>query len=118
VGRIGEDTGAPGETLFTAEPVPEPDGSLLLEGLTRLDEFAELTGLRLEPALRGRVDTLGGLVMAELGRVPEVGDEVEVAGRRLRVEALDGRRVAAVRLLPPTDPTPAPAEEALNVDRP
>jgi CBS domain containing-hemolysin-like protein len=44
--------------------------------------------------------------MAELERLPRVGDEVELDSRRLRVEALDGRRVAAIRLLPGQDPSP------------
>jgi hypothetical protein len=47
-----------------------------------------------------RAETIGGVVMYRLGRIPEVGDEVAVQGRRLRVEALDGLRVALVRLLP------------------
>ena len=42
---------------------------------------------------------VGGLVMAELGRLPNVGDEVSIDGARLRVEALDGRRVSAIRVL-------------------
>jgi hypothetical protein len=103
----GEETGAPDETPLTAEPVPEPDGSLLLEGLTRLDEFEEVTGLRVAPDLRAEVDTVGGLVMAALGRLPQVGDEVGLDGRTLRVEALDGRRIAAIRLLP-TEASPEP----------
>jgi putative hemolysin len=39
-----------------------------------------------------------GLTMARLDRMPRPGDEVTVAGHRLRVEKMDGRRVAAVRL--------------------
>jgi CBS domain containing-hemolysin-like protein len=70
-----------------------------MEGLTRLDELEELADLRIEPTRRAEVDTVGGLVMAELGRLPTVGDEVSIAGRRLRVESLDGRRIAAVRLI-------------------
>jgi CBS domain containing-hemolysin-like protein len=81
----------------THDPVPEPDGTLVFDGLTRLDELQERTKLRIDPRLREEVDTVGGLVMAALGRVPEMGDEVEVDGHVLRVEALDGRRVAAVR---------------------
>jgi CBS domain containing-hemolysin-like protein len=37
--------------------------------------------------------------MARLGRIPEPGDEVTVAGRTLRVEELDGLRVAMVRMM-------------------
>ncbi len=83
------------------------DGSLLLDGLTDLTDFAERTGLVVDPDLYHLVKTLGGLVMAQLGRVPIPGDQVTLQGRVLRVEAMDGYRVATVRLLPaapPTDP--------------
>jgi magnesium and cobalt exporter, CNNM family len=39
--------------------------------------------------------------MARLGRIPVPGDQVTLQGRILRVEAMDGHRVATVRLLPP-----------------
>jgi CBS domain containing-hemolysin-like protein len=52
------------------------------------------------------VETVGGYVFARLGRPAEIGDEVPVANGVLRVEELDGLRVARVRLLP----TPATAE--------
>lgn len=77
------------------------DGSLLLDGLTRLDEVEELSGLEVRQFLPDRVGTLGGLMVARLGRMPTVGDEVVLAGRTLRGEELDGRRIAAARLLPP-----------------
>jgi CBS domain containing-hemolysin-like protein len=71
---------------------------MVLDGLTRLAELRELTGLKPDEELD--VDTLGGLVMASLDRVPRGGDEVVVGGRTLRVERMDGRRVASVRVLP------------------
>jgi CBS domain containing-hemolysin-like protein len=73
-----------------------PDGTLLLDGLVRLSEFEELTGLHLDTRDH-EVDTLGGLVMQRLGRMPAVGDEVRLDGWLLRVEELDGRRVARLR---------------------
>jgi putative hemolysin len=79
---------------------PGGGGAALFDGLTRLDEWEEATGLRLLEDDHESVETVGGLVMARLGRMPQPGDEVEVAGRRLRVEELDGLRVARVRLLP------------------
>lgn len=65
-------------------------------GLLRPDELREQTGLQVpeDPAY----ETLGGLVMARLGRIPAVGDEVEVPGVVLRVEAMDGRRVERLRV--------------------
>ena len=44
-------------------------------------------------------DTIGGLVLGQLGRVPEVGDEVRVDGHTLRVDDIDGSRVAQVQVL-------------------
>ena len=68
-----------------------PSGTWSVPGLLRPDELAEQTGL-LVPEEVG-YETLGGLVMARLGRVPEVGDLVEVGDVVLRVTAMDGRRV-------------------------
>jgi CBS domain containing-hemolysin-like protein len=79
---------------------PAPDGSVMLDGLTRIHELEELIGRDLDEAETGGADTLGGLIMARLDRLPQVSDEVTVAGRRLRVEALHGRRVGLARLLP------------------
>ncbi|NUR28414.1 MAG: HlyC/CorC family transporter [Catenulispora sp.] len=69
-----------------------------VEGRLNLADFADRTGVTLTP---GPYETLGGYVMARLGRVPVVGDNVEVAGAGvvLRVLALEGRRVARVALL-------------------
>jgi putative hemolysin len=66
-----------------------------VDGLLNLSDFADRTGLELPP---GPYDTVGGYLMAALGRLPEVGDEVAAPGsrRRLRVLALDGRRVSRV----------------------
>ena len=97
VGRI-EDEPQIGEEMVPPVTL-EPDGSLILDGLMRLDEFEELTDLKLPEEVHEQVDTLGGLVMTTLDRIPEIGDEVEVGKRRLRVEELDGRRVDVVRLL-------------------
>lgn len=67
------------------------DGSWALPGLLRPDELTEVTGLTVPDD--GPYETLGGLVMAALGRVPALGDEVVVDGVRLRVEQMQGRRV-------------------------
>ena len=80
------------------------DGSWLVPGVLRPDELTERTGISVpEDAV---YETLGGLVMAELGRIPQVGDEVVVDGRDaegprsvvLTVVTMLGRRVASVRL--------------------
>ena len=53
----------------------------------------------------GHFDTLGGLVMHLLGRIPEVGDEVEWGPFTLRVLELDGRRVDRVEARRHTEET-------------
>jgi magnesium and cobalt exporter, CNNM family len=73
------------------------DGAWLVPGLMRPDEVRERTGIEVPdgPAY----ETLGGFVMAGLGRIPAVGDEVTVAGAVVRVERMDGRRVDRVRIV-------------------
>ena len=67
----------------------------------RVEEFEEAAGLRLEEdESHEGVETLGGLIAAKLGRIPDVGEQIGIGGRALRVESRDGRRIATVRLLP------------------
>lgn len=72
------------------------DGSWLLAGVLRPDELAEVTGLRVPED--GPYETLGGLLMYVLGRIPEQGDEVVVDRVRLVVDRMAGRRVERVRV--------------------
>jgi CBS domain containing-hemolysin-like protein len=69
--------------------------SWMVSGLLRDDELAEATGFRM-PA--GDYETLAGLVLARLGRIPEVNDEVRVDGWRVTVMAMDRHRVAELRV--------------------
>jgi putative hemolysin len=85
---------------YEPEPTVNPDGSLVLDGLTTLGEAKDLYGLDLRSE-DFDVETVGGYVFSTLGRPAVVGDEVAApGGRTLRVEELDGLRVARVRLLP------------------
>ncbi|MCC2315145.1 hemolysin family protein [Cellulomonas xiejunii] len=74
----------------------QADGSWVLPGVTRPDELHEATALRVPED--GPWETLGGLLMARLGRVPVEGDEVVEGRVVLRVERMDGRRVERVRV--------------------
>ena len=67
------------------------------DGAARTDQLARV-GLR---APDGPYETLAGLVAAELGRIPAVGDTVEVVGWRLDVVDASGRRAARVLLHAP-----------------
>jgi CBS domain containing-hemolysin-like protein len=73
-----------------------PDGSWTVPGLWRPDEVRSRVGAGIPdgPAY----ETVGGWVMATLGRVPTVGDVVEADGWTARVVDMDGHRVDRVRL--------------------
>jgi putative hemolysin len=103
-----------GEIHDEYDAAPEPtDGAIPSEvdGRLNLPDFAERVGFSL-PA--GPYDTVGGFLMARLGKMPSVGDEVRVSVNgtsvewRLAVIALDGRRVDRVALAPVGPPAPVP----------
>ncbi len=82
------------------------DGSWSLSGLLRPDEVAARIGVDI-PEHRA-YDTLGGLLAHRLGRLPQVGDAVQLDQARLTVTHLAGRRVDRVRLMP-LEPADEPA---------
>jgi magnesium and cobalt exporter, CNNM family len=89
-------------------------GQVEVDGLLNLDEFAEQTGISLP---EGPYETVAGYVLAALGRLPAVGDTVEINGQRLTVTEMDARRIARVRVGPAsadgqTDPAGTAAEDA------
>jgi putative hemolysin len=71
-----------------------PDGSVTLTGSYPVHDLPEL-GIDL-PA--GDYTTVAGLVLASLGRLPEAGTTVEVAGWRLHVLDADARAIRRVRI--------------------
>ncbi len=93
VGRIDAET----STTNNLSLEHAPEGSLVLDGLTRLSEVEDVTGVRLEDDAHD-VETLGGLVMYRLGAMPSVGDEIQLDDWLIRVLELDGRRVARLQL--------------------
>ncbi|MER5796419.1 hemolysin family protein [Streptomyces sp. NPDC001980] len=100
---VGEvrDEHDPHETPDLAPAGADATGRALYsaDGAARMDQLARV-GLR---APEGPYETLAGLVAAELGRIPETGDGVEVAGWRLDVVDASGRRAARVLLHAPLD---------------
>lgn len=77
--------------------VQRADGSWLVDGSLPMDEFWELLDLE-ERRSEERLgyNTLGGLVVTELGRIPKSGDTFEAGGMRLEVVDMDGHRVDKV----------------------
>jgi CBS domain containing-hemolysin-like protein len=69
-------------------------GLIVAAGTVRPDELARY-GVRLPS---GDYETIGGLVMERLGRMPRRGDVIEDTGWRLKVRSTEGRRVGEVEI--------------------
>lgn len=78
-----------------AEVQPQADGSWIVSALAHIEEVQDLFGL--EFAER-EFDTVGGLVVSTLGRVPEAGERFEFQGISVEVLDADPRRVYRVRI--------------------
>jgi len=72
---------------------PLAAGNLLVSGLALVEDVEDATGAELGSE---DYDTIGGFIMHRLGRIPRIGDRVEVPGYQFRVMAMDGRRVDRV----------------------
>jgi CBS domain containing-hemolysin-like protein len=87
--------------------VVQTDDGWLVSGLLRIDEVAAATGFR---APEGEYDTIGGLVLQELGHIPVEGETVELRAFdpdaqldepvrwRATVVRMDGRRIDLLKL--------------------
>ena len=76
-----------------------PDGSARLDGRVLIKEINAEFGLELTDPY---YDTIAGYILGKLGRIPQVGDQVEdmEAEIRLTVEQMDRMRIALVTLTP------------------
>ncbi|RME08597.1 MAG: HlyC/CorC family transporter [Anaerolineae bacterium] len=73
-----------------------PDGEVLIDGLTLIDDVNEKLGLSLADP---HYDTIAGFVLGRLNRIPQEGDSVELPdGYRLVVLKMDGLRIEQVAL--------------------
>lgn len=72
-----------------------PDGTVLVDGLTLIEVVNQQLGLNLSDP---NYDTIAGYMLGKLGRIPQTGDVVESDGLRLRVEQMDGMRIARISL--------------------
>jgi putative hemolysin len=84
-------------TAEDAWAVQRDDGSWLFDGLIPVPELKDRLELKELPEEdRGRYNTLAGMIMLLLGRLPNTADSVEWEGWRFEVVDLDGKRVDKV----------------------
>jgi CBS domain containing-hemolysin-like protein len=91
VGNLG---GEPGGAVAPVRR--HADGSSEIDGLALVTDINEQFGLDIDEET---YTTIGGYMLGRLGRRPKVGDVVEVGGRTLRVESVDGLRVSRIRTI-------------------
>lgn len=88
--------------------VQRADGSWLIDGLMPIPELKDRLGLKSVPEEeRGRYNTLSGMMMLLLGRVPRTGDRVEWEGWTFEIIDMDGKRVDKVLATRRVRPQPA-----------
>ena len=87
-----------------------------VEGTTDIEEVSELLGRELP---EGDYDTLGGMIMSYLGRIPEPGEQpsIEVANTLFTVVSLDERRIDKVLVEKLPEPEPEIKEDAKDKDK-
>jgi CBS domain containing-hemolysin-like protein len=73
----------------------QSDGTLLVDGRANIDDVSAKLGVQLPT---DDFDTIGGFVVGLLGRAPLKDEEVTWDGVRLRIEEVENRRVARVRI--------------------
>jgi putative hemolysin len=81
--------------------VERDDGTWLLDGLIPVTEMKDRLELKTLPEEdRGRYNTLAGMIMLLLGRLPDTTDHVEWDGWRFEVVDMDGKRIDKVLVAP------------------
>lgn len=71
------------------------EDEFIVDGSARLDDISELIGVNMESE---EFDSVGGLVIGELGRFPEQNEEIQLNNIRLVVEEVDKNRIKKVRI--------------------
>lgn len=92
VGDIDDEHDA--ETVEDIQSLEE--GRYLVQALTTIDDFNEAFGSEFSDE---EFDTIGGLVVSEFGRVPEVDAQIDLGGWRFQVTAADDRRLQAMEVV-------------------
>ena len=78
----------------------EADRSWTVPALTRIEDFNQAFGTRFSDE---EYDTIGGLILQELGRMPRRGEAVQIGGLELKVTRADRRRIETLRVTTPRD---------------
>ena len=90
VGRVGEEGVGPEEGYESLG-----DGTFRVDGGMSTDEAVEELGIELP---EGDFETVAGFVLAELGRIPTQGEQIEYGDLKLEVTRMEGLRIETIKL--------------------
>ena len=102
VGEIADEFEAEEEEPITATP---DERVVEISGRARVDEVNKALGCAIPE--NGEYDTVAGYVFTKLGKIPKVGDTMQLGGIEFEILAADDRRIARLRM---TLPEPATRE--------
>ena len=88
------------EDDISSNVVPQGDGRFIVEAMTPIDEFNGVVGTSFDT---DEFDTIAGIIIHELGKIPRQGEEVVLAGWLFRVLSSDSRRLLLLEVLPQSD---------------
>lgn len=77
------------------EIIKNIDGSYSADPKVEIEEFTQFFGLKMDPLIID-AETLGGLIINELGVLPKVGDMVKIENLNIQVTHADGRKITKV----------------------
>ncbi|MBI5668130.1 MAG: HlyC/CorC family transporter [Chloroflexi bacterium] len=95
-----------------ADYVQKGPDEYVVDASMNLDDFSELLGVELAAE---DSDTLGGFIFAQLGRVPEARETIDLPTMTLRVDSIEGRRIRKVHVVRKHETPPDDAEASGGV---
>lgn len=97
VGEIYDEDDEEEEVVDSTEISRRADGSFLMKGYAELDDVSEALELELDEEDLNDCSTIGGLLIARAGKIPNEGDRIQLAGFEFVVsEVEDNRRIVGV----------------------
>jgi CBS domain containing-hemolysin-like protein len=97
------------ETAIDQEIIESEEGSYLVDGSVEIRKVELLYGKEVEA---DDFTTVAGLIISELGHVPQPGEKLEYKGLSFEVVDADGKRISKVRLRAPNHPSAPSGEQA------
>lgn len=98
IGEIGDEHDD--EEDEASQIIAQADGRFIVQATTPIDEFNNIVGTHFDT---DEFDTIAGIIMNKLGKIPRQGDEIVLDGWLFRVLRSDNRRILLLEASPHTE---------------